>query len=121
MTYPLAIGSWYCGRGYSLAGSRNGATIYQVILGRFVAQCSGQDKGYISIEAAPVALFEADNTHLSFGVRIGGAFAFTALRRRNVLPWAGLAMSYEYYFDGGGRGPIQFFRAGLRIGLPWDP
>lgn len=76
---------------------------------------------HYDIEAAPVALFEADNTRLSFGARIGGAFAFTALRRRNVLPWAGLAVSYEYYFDGGGRGPIHFFRGGLRIGLPWDP
>lgn len=76
---------------------------------------------HYEVEVAPVALFEADNTALSWGGRIGGAFAFTALRRRNVLPWAGLALSYEYYFDGGGRGPIHFFRGGLRIGLPWDP
>jgi hypothetical protein len=76
---------------------------------------------HYEVEAAPVALFEADNTRLSWGGRIGGAFAFTALRHRNVLPWAGLAVSYEYYFDGGGRGPVQFFRGGLRIGLPWDP
>lgn len=76
---------------------------------------------HYELEAAPVALFEADNTRLSYGARIGGAFAFTALRHRNVLPWAGLALSYEYYFDGGGRGPIHFFRGGLRIGLPWDP
>ncbi len=73
------------------------------------------------LEAAPVALFEADNTRLSYGARIGGAFAFTALRRRNVLPWAGLAVSYEYYFEGGGREPTHFFRGGLRIGLPWEP
>jgi hypothetical protein len=76
---------------------------------------------HYDLEAAPVALFEADNTQLSFGARIGGAFAFTALRRRNVLPWAGLAVSYEYYFEGGGRAPIHFLRGGLRIGLPWDP
>jgi hypothetical protein len=76
---------------------------------------------HYELEAAPVALFEADNTRLSYGARIGGAFAFTALRHRNVLPWAGLALSYEYYFDGGGRGPIHFFRGGLRIGLPWEP
>ncbi len=73
------------------------------------------------LEAAPVALFEADNTRLSYGARIGGAFAFTALRRRNVLPWAGLALAYEHYFEGGGREPIHFLRGGLRIGLPWDP
>ena len=76
---------------------------------------------HYEIEAAPVALFEADNTRLSYGARLGGAFAFTALRHRNVLPWAGLALSYEYYFDGGGRGPIHFFRGGVRLGLPWDP
>jgi hypothetical protein len=75
---------------------------------------------HYDLEAAPVALFEADNTRLSYGARIGGAFAFTALRRRNVLPWAGLALSYEYYFEGGGRQPIHFLRGGLRIGLPWD-
>ncbi len=76
---------------------------------------------HYDVEVAPVALFEADNTRLSFGGRIGGAFAFTALRRRNVLPWAGLALSYEYYFEGAGRAPIHFLRGGLRIGLPWDP
>lgn len=76
---------------------------------------------HYDLEAAPVALFEADNTRLSYGVRVGGAFAFTALRRRNVLPWAGLALAYEHYFEGGGREPIHFLRGGLRIGLPWDP
>lgn len=76
---------------------------------------------HYDLEAAPVALFEADNTRLSWGARVGGVFAFTALRRRNVLPWAGLAVAYEYYFEGGGRGPIHFLRGGLRIGLPWDP
>ncbi|MDF3064852.1 MAG: hypothetical protein K0R38_453 [Polyangiaceae bacterium] len=76
---------------------------------------------HYEVEAAPVALFEADNTRLSWGARLGGAFAFTALRRRNVLPWAGLAVSYEYYFEGGGREPTHFFRGGLRIGLPWEP
>jgi hypothetical protein len=73
------------------------------------------------IEVAPVALFQADNTELSWGARIGGCFAFTALRRRNVLPWAGLAFGYEHYFEGGGREPTHFFRGGLRIGLPWEP
>lgn len=76
---------------------------------------------HYDVEVAPVALFEADNTRLSWGARIGGAFAFTALRRRNVLPWAGLAVSYEHYFEGGGREPTHFFRGGVRIGLPWEP
>lgn len=72
-------------------------------------------------EVAPVALFQADNTELSWGARVGGSFAFTALRRRNVLPWAGITFGYEHYFEGGGREATHFFRGGLRLGLPWDP
>jgi hypothetical protein len=74
-----------------------------------------------NVEAAPVALFQADDTRVSFGGRIGGAFGFTALRTRNVLPWAGLAIDYEYYPRGGGRAPTHFLRGGLRFGFPWDP
>jgi hypothetical protein len=73
------------------------------------------------LELAPVALFQADNTRLSYGGRVAGSFAFTALRRRNVLPWAGLSVAYEHYFEGNGREPTHFIRGGLRIGLPWDP
>lgn len=76
---------------------------------------------HYDLELAPVALFEADNTRLSWGGRAGVCVAFTALRRRNVLPWAGLALGYEYYFEGGGREPTHFFRGGVRIGLPWEP
>jgi hypothetical protein len=76
---------------------------------------------HYDLELAPVALFQADNTRLSWGGRVGGTFAFTALRRRNVLPWAGLAVAYEHYVESGGRGPTHFVRGGLRIGLPWDP
>ena len=67
---------------------------------------------HYELEAAPVALFEADNTRLSYGARLGGAFAFTALRRRNFLPWAGLAVSYEYYFEAAGANRFIFFAAG---------
>ncbi len=76
---------------------------------------------HYDLELAPVGLFQADNTRASYGVRVGGGFAFTALRRRNVLPWAGLCVAYEHYFEGSGRGPTHFLRGGLRIGLPWDP
>ncbi len=37
------------GRGYALAGSSNGATIYQVILGPFGAQCGERDSGYVRV------------------------------------------------------------------------
>jgi hypothetical protein len=76
---------------------------------------------HYDLEVAPVALFQADNTRISWGGRVGGAFGITALRRRNVLPWAGLAVAYELYFEGAGRAPMHFFRGGLRVGLPWDP
>ncbi len=73
------------------------------------------------IETAAVALFQADDTRVSFGGRIGSAFGFRALRTRNVLPWAGLALDYEYYPRGGGRAPAHFIRGGLRFGFPWEP
>lgn len=73
------------------------------------------------LEAAGVALFQADNTTPSYGGRFGGAFAFTALRRRNILPWAGLALAYEHYLPGAGRERMHFVRGGLRVGLQWDP
>jgi hypothetical protein len=37
------------GGGYSLAGSSNGATVYNVILGPYAAQCGGNTKGYIRV------------------------------------------------------------------------
>jgi hypothetical protein len=76
---------------------------------------------HYDLETAPVALFQADDTRVSYGFRLGGAFGFGALRRRNVLPWAGLAIAYEHYFPGGGRARAHFIRGGLRVGLPWYP
>lgn len=73
------------------------------------------------VETAAVALFQADDTRLSLGGRLGAALGFTALRTRNVLPWAGLAIDYEYYPRGGGRAPAHFLRGGLRFGFPYDP
>jgi len=76
---------------------------------------------HYDLEAAPVALFQADNTSPSFGFRVGGGFGFSALRRHNFLPWAGVAGSYEHYFAGGGRASAEFLRADLRVGFVWDP
>lgn len=72
------------------------------------------------VEVGPVALFQADNTRLSYGARIGSSIGIIALRSRNVLPWAGLAGTYEYYFPGGGRPAAHFIRGGLRVGILWD-
>ena len=76
---------------------------------------------HYDLEAAPVALFQADNTSLSYGFRVGGGLGFSASRRHNFLPWAGLAGSYEHYFEGGGRAPAEFLRMDLRVGFVWDP
>lgn len=76
---------------------------------------------HYDLEGAPVALFQADNVSPSFGFRLGGGIGFSALRRHDFLPWAGLAASYEHYFPGGGRSAAEFLRADLRVGFVWDP
>lgn len=76
---------------------------------------------HYDLEAAPVGLFQADNTSLSYGFRVGGGVGFSALRRHDFLPWAGVAASYEHYFAGGGRAAAEFLRADLRVGFVWDP
>lgn len=72
-------------------------------------------------EVGAVGLFQADDSSLSLGTRIGGAIGVKALRTRGVLPWAGLAVAYEHYFPSGGRPTAHFLRGGLRVGLMWDP
>jgi hypothetical protein len=76
---------------------------------------------HYDLEAGPVALFQADNTQLSYGARLGATIGVYALRTRNLIPWAGLATTYEYYFPGGDRPHAYFLRGGLRVGLLWDP
>ena len=76
---------------------------------------------HYDIEMGPVGLFQADNTRISYGARIGTAIAVSALRTRNLIPWAGIAATYEYYFAGGGRPYAHFLRGGLRVGVNWDP
>jgi hypothetical protein len=73
------------------------------------------------LETAPIALFQADDTRPSFGFRVGAGLGLVGLRKRNFLPWAGLAVSYEYYARGGRREPAHFIVASVRVGLPWDP
>jgi hypothetical protein len=72
-------------------------------------------------EAAPVALFQADDGSFSFGLRGGFGIGVSALRTRNVLPWGGVAIAYEHYFPSGGRSRAHFIRGGLRVGIVWDP
>jgi hypothetical protein len=76
---------------------------------------------HYDVEAGPVGIFQADNTRWSFGTRIGGAIGVFSLRALNMLPWAGLAMTYEYYFENSARSAAHFIRGGLRVGIVWDP
>jgi hypothetical protein len=76
---------------------------------------------HYDFELGPVALFQADNTGLSYGGRVGIAFGVFALRTQGVIPWGGIAGSYEYYLDGPARPEAHFLRGGLRFGIIWDP
>lgn len=73
------------------------------------------------VEFGPVGLFQADNTRLSYGGRIGTTIGVLALRTRGLIPWAGIAATYEYYVASGGRPEAHFLRGGLRVGVIWDP
>lgn len=76
---------------------------------------------HYDLELGPVALFQADNTALSYGGRIGLAIGVFALRSQGVIPWGGLAGGYEYYLENDARPAAHFLRGGLRLGLIWDP
>ncbi|MEZ4220995.1 MAG: hypothetical protein R3B13_08700 [Polyangiaceae bacterium] len=76
---------------------------------------------HYDIEAAPVALFQADDGRFSYGGRIGGGIGVKALRTRGFIPWAGFAAAYEHYVPSGGRDRAHFLRGGLRFGLMWAP
>ncbi len=75
---------------------------------------------HYELEAAAVSLFQADNGSVSFGGRLGAGFGLWTLRTRGILPWAGLAVAYEYYPTNGGRERAHFLRGGLRIGFSFD-
>jgi hypothetical protein len=75
---------------------------------------------HYDLEVGGVGLFQADDVSLSPGARIGTSIGVFALRTRNLLPWAGIAATYEYYFESGGRPAAHFLRGGLRVGVVWD-
>lgn len=76
---------------------------------------------HYDLEVAPVALFQADDQDFSYGVRFGGTVGVAALRTRGFLPWGGLAVAVERYFENDARSAATFVRGGLRVGLMWDP
>lgn len=74
---------------------------------------------HYDVELAPVALFQADDTRRSYGIRFGLGGGVQARRSRGVIPWAGLAVAYEHYFPGV-RPQMIFLRGGLRVGITWN-
>lgn len=80
-----------------------------------------RDSWHMDFEAASVALFQASNTSLSYGVRGGISLGVSALRVRGVLPWVGLAFASEYHFGNSARPEAWYVRGGLRVGGVWDP
>jgi hypothetical protein len=76
---------------------------------------------HYDFEVAPVSLFQASNSNLSYGGRVGFGIGVSALRTRGFIPWAGAALAYDHYFESGGRAAAQFVRAGLRVGAVYAP
>lgn len=74
---------------------------------------------HYDVELAPVALFQADDTRRSYGIRFGLGGGVQARRTRGVIPWAGVAFAYETYFPGA-RPQMSFLRGGLRVGIVWN-
>ncbi len=73
------------------------------------------------LEAASVALFQAGNSELSYGVRGGLTVGISSLRIRGILPWVGLGIATEYHFESLARPEALYLRSGFRVGGVWDP
>lgn len=79
------------------------------------------DAWNIDLEAASVALFQAGNTQLSYGLRGGITLGVSGLRLRGILPWVGIGVASEYHFENASRPEAWYLRSGLRVGGVWDP
>jgi hypothetical protein len=80
-----------------------------------------RDAWNLDLEAASVALFQASNHRLSYGVRGGVTVGVSALRVRGILPWFGIGLASEYHFENSARPAALYLRGGLRVGGVWDP
>lgn len=75
---------------------------------------------HYDLEAAPVALFQADNGSVSYGARLGFGIGVATLRTRGVIGWAGAVGMVEHYFERNARPAADFLRGGVRVGVTWD-
>jgi hypothetical protein len=72
------------------------------------------------LEVAPVTQLEPRGLRLSWGGRLGAGVGIGALRTRDFLPWGGLVVAAEHFFEGP-RAGSQALRAGVRFGFAWLP
>ncbi len=73
------------------------------------------------LEVAPVGILQGNELTLQWGARLGFGVGLTTLRARDFLPWAGVAVTVEHFFPGGGLPATQLVRGGLRVGIRWLP
>ncbi len=76
---------------------------------------------HYDVETAAVALFQGDDTNVSYGARVAATVGLSALYTSGFIPWAGVSIAYEYYLESGGRPDAHFIRGGFRAGVSWDP
>lgn len=72
---------------------------------------------HYDLEVAGLGWWETENRRLSYGVRIGGGAGISASRTRGIIPWAGVALNYDHYFENPRRSRAHFLRGGLRVGF----
>jgi hypothetical protein len=75
---------------------------------------------HYDFELAPIALFQADNTAVSYGGRLGFGMGFATLRTRGFIGWAGAVIMAEHYLGRSARPSSEFLRGGVRVGVIWD-
>ena len=73
------------------------------------------------VEIAPLAMLQGDDLGLQWGARLGGLVGLSALRARDFLPWVGVALAVDQYFEGDGLPSAQVLRGGIRVGIRWLP
>ncbi|MGK4006585.1 hypothetical protein WMF31_28450 [Sorangium sp. So ce1036] len=71
-------------------------------------------------EIASLAYFTQDDPRVSPGLRLGALVGVSALRVRNIMPWAGIGIALEHVLETHRR-PAQWnLKTGARLGFDWD-
>lgn len=71
-------------------------------------------------EIASLAYFTQDDPRVSPGLRLGALVGVSALRVRNIMPWAGVGLALEHVIETHRR-PAQWnLKTGARVGFDWD-